>query len=798
MIRSVRTIAFIFLLYACSDKEISLPEHSALYDLAAPIRLEEDTTHVLLTDYFLYPERIQKIVAPENIQVIQSKDKKEIQLIPTGDEQPMENLGFKYEGYFYDIPVLKNTKQAILYRFDPQGKNYKKVQLAGDMNAWNPELTNLEYKDGLWETVLYLAPGDYSYLLVTDGVKKLDPGNKLKVDNHSGGFNSLLQVKDESNKAPLIYTESVKKDTLFVGSRQPVKEWLVYLQNRRLTDRYLLTSVKGVGIVIPAAASGQDRSEIRIWAVNDYGVSNDILIPLERGKVILDAHRLNRFDKRTSTLYFLMVDRFNDSLPTNNRPLASREVLPIADYMGGDIAGVTQKLKEGYFDSLGINTIWLSPITQNPEGAYGLWKNPRTKFSGYHGYWPVSSSKVDDRYGTSGELKELVEEAHKRNINVILDYVANHVHEEHPLYRQHKDWATDLYLPDGSLNTERWDEHRLTTWFDTFLPTLDLERPEVYEPLTDSALYWIKEYGLDGFRHDATKHIPEVFWRTLTYKLKKEVMFPKHITIYQVGETYGSRELIASYIGSGLMDGQFDFNVYDDAVAVFARPNVGFQRLNRSLEESFHYYGVHNLMSYISGNQDRARFISYAAGDLTFEEDSKTAGWTRKIGERKPSDMKAYDKLVQLIAFNATIPGIPVIYYGDEIGMTGGNDPDNRRMMRFDSLSEEEQMVKEKTSRLLKFRRNSMPLMYGDFIPLRVETDVYAYLRSYFGEDVVVVFNKGQEAVTLKLDLPQRDRKGTFHSLFGGRFSYDNSHLIVDVPADGVEIVYNQLPSEYP
>ncbi len=84
-----------------------------------------------------------------------------------------------------------------------------------------------------------------------------------------------------------------------------------------------------------------------------------------------------------------------------------------------------------------------------------------------------------------------------------------------------------------------------------------------------------------------------------------------------------------------------------------------------------------------------------------------------------------------------------------------------------------------------------MALLYGDFIPLRVEDAVYAYLRSYFGEDVVVVFNKKPEAVTLKLDMPQRRREGGFKSLFGNRFSYANSKLIVDVPGNGVEIIYN-------
>lgn len=783
---------FLFMLLSCGHKEVKLPESPGIYDLATPIYLNHDTTKVLLSDYFLFPEKVRKIKVPEGLKAIRSDDDKELILVREGEMRPMENLRLTYDGYVYDIPLVKSTKKAVDFSFDPKGKKYNKVQLAGDMNAWNPANTDLVYDNGVWKSTLYLSPGQYQYLLVLDGKKVLDPGNTRRMDNNMGGFNSLLEVSGETDRAPLIYTDVVDKDTVWLLSHHSVEDWLVYLQNQKLGKPYFIHKGDKTGILIPSASTKVKRSEMRIWAINEYGVSNDIFIPLEYGKVIMDASLLDRFDKRASTLYFLMVDRFNDSIQSNNHPLNSKDVLPIADYMGGDLAGVTQKLKEGYFDSLGINTIWLSPVTQNPEGAYGLWKNPRTKFSGYHGYWPVSSSKVDYRYGTPEELKQLVDEAHKRNINVILDYVANHVHQNHPLYQNHKDWATDLYLPDGTLNTERWDEYRLTTWFDTFLPTLDLERPEVYEPMTDSALFWIKEYNLDGFRHDATKHIPEVFWRTLTYKLKKDVMFPKNTTIYQVGETYGSRELIASYVGSGQMDGQFDFNVYDDAVAAFARPDVGFQRLNASLEESFHYYGVHNLMSYISGNQDRARFISYAAGDVSFEEDSKAAGWTRRIGERRPSEMTAYDKLVQLIAFNTTIPGIPVIYYGDEIGMTGGNDPDNRRMMRFDGLSEEEQMVKEKTAQLNLFRRKSMALLFGDFIPLRVEDHVYAYLRSYFGEDAIVVFNKGKEPLTLKLDLPQRDRKGTFKSLFGGRFSYDNSKLIVDVPSNGVEIIYNE------
>jgi cyclomaltodextrinase len=326
--------------------------------------------------------------------------------------------------------------------------------------------------------------------------------------------------------------------------------------------------------------------------------------------------------------------------------------------------------------NLGINTIWLSPITQNPEGAYGLWKEPYTRFSGYHGYWPISNTLIDDRFGNEATLEELIEKAHEKGMNVLLDYVANHVHEEHPLYKAHPEWATSLYLPDGTLNTERWEDHRLTTWFDTFLPTLNLEKPEVYEKMTDSAAYWVTNYELDGFRHDATKHIPEVFWRRLTQKVRQRTKRP----VYQIGETYGSYDLIRSYINTGMLDAQFDFNLYDTSINTFAKDSSSFKPLANALKQGLSYYGSNHLMGNITGNQDRARFISYASGDVKFDEDAKAAGWTRDI---IISDSTAYKKLEMLHAFNLTIPGVPCIYYGDEYGVPGGNDPDNRRMMKF-------------------------------------------------------------------------------------------------------------------
>jgi glycosidase len=376
--------------------------------------------------------------------------------------------------------------------------------------------------------------------------------------------------------------------------------------------------------------------------------------------------------------------------------------------------------------------------------------------------------------------------AHKHNINVILDYVANHVHKLHPVYIEHPDWTTPLYLPDGTMNTEKWDEYRLTTWFDTFLPTLDLSREDVVDVMTDSALFWLENYNLDGFRHDATKHIPELFWRTLTKKIKEKVEIPQHKKVYQVGETYGNRELTGSYVNTGMLDGQFDFNVYDASVAVFARDNEPFGKLNEALHESIEYYGYHNLMGYITGNQDKPRFISLAGGSLKFDEDSKLAGWTRDI---EVGDPVAYKKLQSLIAFNMTIPGIPTIYYGDEIGMPGANDPDNRRMMKFGNLSHNELKTREITAKLVHLRRNNLPLTYGDFQVLEVSDKVYVFARTYFDKIVIVAFNKSAKKRTVEFQIPARFMDTQLTGSFGAQFKKNGKTIKVSLQGNSFEIL---------
>lgn len=501
-----------------------------------------------------------------------------------------------------------------------------------------------------------------------------------------------------------------------------------------------------LGAISNQLSAFSGRSYLRIFAEDETFLFNDMLLPLQDGKVVTNAAELNRHDPQAQVLYSLLVDRFYDGNTANNWKMNSPEVLDIVDYQGGDLAGITAKISEGYFDQLGVNTLWISPITQNPWDAWGRYefKNGNkydpsktyTKFSGYHGYWPIFATELDKRFGTPEEFRTLLDTAHAHGINVVLDYVANHMHINSPTLQEHPDWHTDSILPDGRRNFELWDEARLTTWFDTHIPSLDLEREEVCEAMTDSALYWLANYPLDGFRHDACKHIPEGYWRMLGQKIATR--WPGR-AIWMIGETYGSPELIGSYVKSGMLDAQFDFNVYFTTREALCGLKGMDEVLNNELT-SLRTYGAHHTMGNISGNHDQIRFASIAGGDIDIYSQGKEEGWTREVGIGDAE--VAYKRALLLEVLNMTLPGVPCIYQGDEYGEVGGNDPDNRHMMRFETLSLDERNMRNTVAELIHMRRNSMPLLYGDFIPLIDRPDEIIYQRVYLGEKVTVIINR--------------------------------------------------------
>ena len=730
------TFLLAILLASCGQNNTTYKD-TKIFGLASPIQLTGDSTRIIQSDYFTSPVIIDSIVSDDSaLQVSYIDDY--IFIVANQDNRSISNLTLYAEGIPYSFLVKGNTTYNGKYiRLPNNEKRINQLQIKSENRGWT--LFNLLETDDTFRLDYgHYKPGKYQYKLVADGKEIDDPSNPIKISNGMGGFNNVLEVKGPNkDQLPKITTDSFTQTEIIISSEKTDGVY-AYWNNFRIEAKKEGDKFK---LLIPPFAKYEARSHIRVYGYNNVAVSNDLLIPLAKGKVITDPTKLNNSDWHSSIMYFMMVDRFVDGDNSNNKPVNDPAILAKAQYYGGDIKGITQKIKAGYFQDLGINTIWISPITQNPTDAWGQFNDPETKFSGYHGYWPITSTSVDYRLGNSADVKEMLRTAHSNGLSVLLDYVANHVHEQHAVYQKHKDWVTPLYLPDGTMNTEKWDEHRLTTWFDTFLPTLDLEKQEVTDFMVDSAIYWITEYDFDGFRHDATKHIPNNFWRTLNKKVKK-VSQEKGKYIYQIGETYGSHELINSYIGSGLLDAQFDFNMYDNALPVFATQDESMTRLGEALEAGLSTYGYHHLMGNITGNQDKPRFMSYADGTLSFDTpwmEYKRIGWKQTI---EVQDSLAYRKMAMFNAFNLTIPGIPIIYYGDEIGMAGAGDPDNRRMMRFENLKKQEAALQKEIGSLIQVRTKNLALVYGDFTIEENTTTKLKYTRRYFDNQVGITLNK--------------------------------------------------------
>jgi glycosidase len=782
----------IILFNACGKKKFlpSVDEKTELFGWAGWVQLTADSGAINLQDFFPNYEKIDSIAKTTDYTFTWNKGQQMLYYRLNNSMPLISEIKAFIKTTPYSIIVKRPAKIAHTFLFDPKGKTYGTVALNSEINNWSPSKHPFTFEDGIWKLKIDLDHGQYQYIFQVDGRNILDPANPDSASNGIGGFNSLLKVSAANEEdIPSLFTQTFSENVIRIGYKNDITRYYVLWENYRLPDDFLnKTDENQIQIIIPADAAKLERSHIRMIACNDKGISNDLLIPLDKGKVISDAKLLNRHDYHNMVLYFIMVDRFFDGDPSNTKPIDDPDILPPANYQGGDLKGITKKLREGYFDQLGVNAIWISPINQNPEIGYVEYPAPNRKYSGYHGYWPISSSKIDHRFGKDNDLREMVEEAHRRGISVLIDFVSNHIHQEHPIMRNNPEWTSSMYLPDGTVNIRIWEEHRLSTWFDSFMPDLDYSKPEVIDAMTDSALYWLKKFNLDGFRHDATKHVSEDFWRALTLKIKKQLIADGK-SIYQIGETFGSRALIGSYIGSGMVDGQFDFNLYFDSRTPLASDRESMENVANSLRESLRFFGHHNLMGNITGNHDMARFISYASGALRFDEDDREAGWKRQI---EVEDTIGYHRLMMLKALIFTIPGIPVIYYGDEIGMPGANDPDSRRMMRFDSLNNFELQVLNNTMDLGKLRRSNLALNYGSTHILHASNDLMVFSRNYFEKTAIVAFNRSTDAKKLNVKKPSWLNSNNLRAFRGGEFSVIGNELSISIGPVSYEILLNE------
>ena len=665
---------------------------------------------------------------------------------------PGGNLGRKdtaksvEDGDGAEQPVLEGVllvgvqpADGYTFTYRPNRPDVEKIHVAGQFNGWNAESHPLQRTgEGDYELFVRLPPGPQPYKLVIDGQWVLDPANPEKLDDGTGNENSVARVGvTDRGQPPVVYAaDTGDGQAVFriVAGGSDITQVSSVVQMPDGTSR-IAAHERSDDTVTVATGDWPAGAWVRVVVADAKGnVSNAARAPVK----VSDT-----FQWQDGIIYYAFTDRFANGDESNDRPVDDERVLPPANYQGGDFQGIRQKIDEGYFDKLGINILWLAPLNRNPEGAWQEYLEPYRFYTGYHGYWPVSHTEVEPRFGGESALTEMISVAHGNDMFIIADLVLKHVHADHPLWKEQPELFGSLELPDGSKNLRRWDDQQFTTWFEEWLPGFDFDNPQAVKFLISNAIDFAVRFKLDGYRLDAVKHIKRSFWWRYRTALRSAVDPTRKIPLYNVGETFMDREGIMSFVGPNMLDGQFDFPLYDTIIEVFARESSGMDELERSLSDSESIYGKETLMSPLLGNHDKARFMAYADGDLPDPEisDEEEVGWAKPP---RVDNAAAYEKLKLGLTFVLSIDGVPMIYYGDEIGMTGAGDPDNRRMMPWDNtLTAEENSVREHLGKVAAVRRTHPALRYGSRRPLVAEGDRYAFVRAHLGDTVLAVWNRG-------------------------------------------------------
>ncbi len=455
-----------------------------------------------------------------------------------------------------------------------------------------------------------------------------------------------------------------------------------------------------------------------------------------------------RFQSFTAAdvIYLIMPDRFSNGDASNDSPAGyggAADRKSARAYHGGDLRGIGQRLS--YLKDLGVTGFWLTPIYRNtlPNGD-----------GAYHGYHAVDFYDVDPHLGTMKDLRELVDASHRMGLKVVQDQVANHSGPLHPFvtHPPTKTWFNYLDvtprprnnfdiagLSDPYSRPKRRDLP-LRGWFAGSLPDFNQDDPLVVDYLTENALWWIGMTGIDAIRQDTYAYAGRDFWSKWQSAIDRQ--YPGFTV---TGEVTAPNPASLSFFEGGTVRGGIDtklpslldFPLEGAVRGVFAQGQPMNRLVDILAQDSL--YKRPEMLVVFPGNHDQPRFLTAAKGN---------AG-----------------ALMMAEAFALTTRRVVHLYAGDEIGMTGGNDPDNRRDFPggwpgdpVDAFTPagrtgDAAAVFDFTRELLHFRQAHPALQRGELTQLLINQDQYAYLRSTPEERVLIVLNRAGAAKPLAIDV---------------------------------------------
>jgi len=417
------------------------------------------------------------------------------------------------------------------------------------------------------------------------------------------------------------------------------------------------------------------------------------------------------------TIYQLLTDRFATASPA--APCSN-----LHHYCGGSFQGVVDHLD--YIQSMGFDAIWISPIPVNTE-------------NGYHGYWALDLEKVNPYFGTEEDLLALVEACHARDMYVMLDVVMNHMGNLGSDYSEAVPFNSSEYYHDctscpASCNIEEYvcfngqiEQCRLSG-----LPDLNQSHPQVGSYLIEWARNTVAQFGFDGLRLDTVPEVSREFWSD----------FQQQVGVYTVGEVWSDLNCTAAFqeVLDGVLSYPMCFTIRDcfqgPTAATTSSSSGGSGELAPLTELADQQAALSQSMRNVSllgtfvDNHDNARFLNMTSVPLY--------------------------RYQSALAYVLLSSGIPIVYYGTEQALHGGDDPNNRESLWTTGYSQEA-LLYQWLANVIAFRKTNQVWLYPHE-PLLVDDSFYAFAR---GNAIVCLTNANTAFVTRTLSADKRFTDGT-------------------------------------
>ena len=587
---------------------------------------------------------------------------------------------------------------------------------------------------------------DYSYF----EYYKLNATVTAEVMNKSFNYNEnnvvKFKVEQDSSDAKTLEVASASIDVSSLGgsNAMPIEPELQAVTISATTDTKL--GIKTLPITV----------------TDQYGNKFSTTVDVE----ITDRVKENKkdFDWDEAVVYFMMTDRFFDGNESNNTASGADTYGKNPGlYHGGDFAGVTAKLD--YLQDLGVNTIWITPVVENIKGVAVTDEGSKDVpyNAAYHGYWASDFTKLNPTLGTTGEFETMISEAHKRGMRIMVDIVVNHA-----------GYGTESTFAD-MLRDKSVSEGDIKSW-QSGLPDFATEKADVRAKLVEWQTSWMKDYGVDYFRVDTVKHVDSTTWAAL-----KNSTTEVNPSFKMIGEYYGAGYASnGSTLGSGQMDADLDFDFNDQATS-FVSGNISSVEKFLSARNS----ALNN--AYMTG-----QFLS------SHDEDGFKASL---MNGKKYTEDEATSAALVAATLQLTAKGIPVIYYGEEVGLSGLNNypyQTNRYDMDF-SKATKDNVTYQHYKNLLSIRNAYTDVFARGSRTVVAGSDEEGYdvvSRSYGGTTLYVGMNIKDAAKEVKVPV-NANAGDTVKNLYDGKtytVSSDKT-VTVSIPAakDGGTIILAEV-----